>query len=91
MAKAMKQTLKKISKCHCIIEVHDARVSSSFKLLIIIIVIIKGSLIILYIPLTGRNPKFQFSQNKKLLVLNKMDLADQMDRVSKVTYYYHIT
>ena len=30
MAKAMKQTLKKISKCQCIIEVHDARVSSSF-------------------------------------------------------------
>ncbi|NXW46563.1 MTG1 GTPase, partial [Nyctiprogne leucopyga] len=64
MAKGLRQMRASLRRADCLIEVHDARISSS------------GA----HIPLSGRNPVLQevLGIRPHVLVLNKMDLADPL-------------
>ena len=82
---------RRLQFCDCVIEVHDARVSIHSTT--VIIHSFKNYIPAMHfrnshshIPFSGRNPnlKFMLRGRPKLLVLNKMDLADPAK--SKVTY-----
>ncbi|MEE6516962.1 hypothetical protein FKM82_026857 [Ascaphus truei] len=74
MSRGLKQMKARLQSVDCILEVHDARISFVSILMWLLCFFNTPNL-----PLSGRNPMFKESLGIRphLLILNKMDLADQ--------------